>query len=147
MKGEIMADEKIPFKLEYVKKRIFSALGQYENENEIVCKGSRRAEIERGISDAIYSALVEIYEKLFGKSADVPFIDGKTEGDFEISLDRVSLEALVCLASSKLCTEREASLYTRLLLKYGDLCESFFVVNSNQKSRNTFYSEKKRGIR
>lgn len=140
-------DKETSFKLEYIKRRVFSELGQYENEDGLVSKGSRKAVLESGVADAIYSAITEIYEKLGGKYGEAPFIDGGTDGDFEIRLNGIEAEALICLAASKLCSDRESSLYTRLLLKYSDLCESFFEVDVTQNRRNTFYSERERGIR
>ena len=138
-----------PFTLGYIKKRILMTLGQYFNEDGgAVYNGSRKAQLEGGISSAIYSALVEVYEVLYAsKGLSAPFIDENTSDDFETELDELALEAVVCLAASKLCTEDEASTYTRLLYKYKDLCEGAFEVKTSQKTRNGFYgTNKKRGI-
>lgn len=135
-------------KLEYIRKRILLALGMHQSDEAAVYPGSRKSEIEDGMASAVYSALVEIYENFYGAyNLEVPFIDEKCDDSFEVLLEPASLEALVCLGASKLCTEEEASLYTRLLYKYKDLCESAFEVNTDKKSRNSFFAmSEKRGM-
>lgn len=136
-----------PYELEYIKKRILITLGQYcESGDGVVYSGSRKAELERGMASAVYSSLVEIYRNFYSKRGiKAPFIDENTQGDFEIQLEELSLEALICLAASKLCSENESSTYTRLLYKYKDLCEGAFEIDADRNTRNSFYVAKDRG--
>lgn len=136
--------EKTEFTLGYLKKRIFLALGIY-GDGEVIASGTRAEEIRAGIAGAIHSALTEL-SKNASIIENAPIIDDDTSDNLILSMDRCAFEALVCLAASRLCSETEASLYTRLLYKYKDLCEGLFEIKKSVKARNGFYGAvKKRG--
>lgn len=136
--------EKNVFNLGYLKKRIYLAL-DVKDTDEVTATGTRQQFISKAIASAVYSSLVEL-SKNSAIMENVPFIDDDTSDNLELEMPPCAFEALVCLAASKLCTENEPSLYTRLLYKYKDLCEGLFEIQKCTRSRNGFYGAvKKRG--
>lgn len=138
-----------PFELGYVKKRILTEVRKdFEQPEEGVFPVADGTKFASRTANAVYSALVEmsvlptVYDD--GK---LPFIDENTSDDFKITLSELALEALVCLAASKLCTEDMSNTYVRLLYKYKDLTEGLFSVEKSTCERNSFYRAGKRGIR
>ncbi len=130
--------EKTKFSLGYLKKRIYLALGVYGDDG-VIASGTRKNQADKGIASAVYSAMCELSVNT-SHFSDVPVIDDNTSDDLEFETDKCAFEALVCLAASRLCTENEASLYTRLLYKYKDLCEGLFEIKKDASARNSFYA-------
>jgi len=131
--------EKRIYNLGYLKKRIRLALGVSGEDDTVVADNAREGVVNEGLASAVFSAFTEL--NVNGElKCQVPFIDDDTSDDLELELKDVAFEALVCLAASKLCTESEASLYTRLLYKYRDLCEGLFGKTPDAGTRNGFFA-------
>lgn len=95
------------------------------------------------MASAIFSSYTELCTSC-GIEQKISFIDEYTSDNTDMELSGVAFEALVCLAASKLCSEKEAELYTRLLYKYRDLCEGLYGKTPSAKERNGFYGVKER---
>lgn len=136
------------YTLGYIKKRVLTSLGEvFEFSEGNIYNGSRRSVLELSLPDAVYSSLVEIYKSFRADTClDAPFIDESTSDDFEIELDQLSLEALICLCAGKLCSEEDGETYTRLMYRYKDLCHGTSAAVFDKNSRNSFYKAAIRGV-
>ena len=144
---KIEKEKNTPFTLGYLKKRILLSLGYFDVNENVVTAGTRTEEINSAMASAVQSAYTEICTNC-GIEQKVPFIDEFTNDETEMMLEGCAFEALVCLAASRLCSEKESELYTRLLYKYKDLCEGLYGKVPSAKNRNGFYdAASKRGVK
>lgn len=79
----------------------------------------------------------------------VPIIDNSTDDSFELELEPLAFEALICLAASELCGTEDSALYAKLIYKYRDLCEGFYEIETSARQRNGFFApgRRKTGVR